>query len=292
MNQRITRRAALAGAAAAGLAVPAAAGPCSRQGYGEDVIRAWADRRTLRAPDPALTMEEAICIQDAFVDALRGQAGDPVGWKLGLTSAAMRQQLGVDRPVAGRLLERMLSPEGRSFSHDFGALPIVEADMLVTVRDEWVNDARTPNDVALHLWSLRPFLELPDLMLAEGEPITAETAVAINVGARYGVYGPEIAMDWSRDGIAALARMQVTLTEGLRREVSRAPGSAILGHPLNAVVELVRQLGERGERLRAGDIVSLGSFGAPAVPDRGETYTARYEGVPGAGRLQVSVAFT
>ena len=255
-------------------------------------MRAWSDKRTLRAPQPPLSMAEALCIQDAVVDFQRAQAGDPVGGKLGLTSAAMRKQLGVDRPVAGRLLARMLVPEGKGFPHDFGARPILEADMLVTVKDEWINDARTPQEVALHLLTLRPFIELPDLMLAEGEKLTAETVIAINVGARHGVYGREISVLPTRAFVDSLATMQVTLTEGLRTEIARAPGAAILDHPFNAVVELAAQLYERGERLAAGDIVSLGSFGPPAVPRRGQTYTARYEGIAGVGPLQVAVPIT
>jgi 2-keto-4-pentenoate hydratase len=292
MTIRTSRRAALAGLAAGLASGRAAAGPCSLHGYGIEIARAWSDRRTLLAPKPPLSMSEALCIQEALVEFQRGQLGDPIGWKLGLTSAAMRRQLGIDRPIAGRLLSRMLQPEGASFRSDFGARPAVEADMLVTVKDEWVNDARTPMDVALHLLTMRPFIELPDLMLAEGQPFTAETAAAVNVGARHGVYGREISVFPTREFVDSLAKMQVTLSEGTRNVIGKAPGAAILDHPFNAVIELASQLYDRGERLSAGDMISLGSFGPPGTPRRGQTYTARYDGIAGGGPIQVSVAIT
>ena len=263
---------------------------CSPGRFEDDLLRAWPRAQTVRAPRTPLSASEALCVQNTLVDWLRGSQGDPVGWKLGLTSAAARRQFGVERPVAGRLLERMLRPEGASFSPDYAGRPIIEADMLVIVKDEWINDARTPMEVALHLLTLRPFIEVADLVLAEGEKLTAETIIAINVGARYGVYGREIAVEPTHAFVDALARMTVTLTEGIRTEVARAPGSAILDHPFNAVIELAAQLYERGDRLSAGDVISLGSFGAPAVPRRGQNYTARYEGLPG-GPLSVAVAF-
>jgi len=267
-----------------------AAAPCASGRWDDDLIRAWPRAQTIRAPQPPLTMTEAICVQNQLVEWLRGTQGEAVGWKLGLTAAAARRQFGVNRPVAGRLLERMLVPEGRSFSPDYAARPILEADMLALVRDEWINDARTPMEVAVHLRTLRPFIEIADVVFAEGEKLTAESIIAVNVGARYGVFGPDISVYQTREFVDALATMTVTLHEGTR-EVARAPGSALLDHPFNAIIELVAQLYERGERLSAGDLVSLGSFGAPATPRRGQTYTARYIGLPLERPVTVKVDF-
>jgi len=61
--------------------------------------------------------------------------------------------------------------------------------------------------------------------------------------------------------------------------LARAPGSALLGHPLNALAWLVQDLRAQGRRLRAGEHVSLGGF-SPALPvQAGRTYTATYEGL-------------
>jgi 2-keto-4-pentenoate hydratase len=65
--------------------------------------------------------------------------------------------------------------------------------------------------------------------------------------------------------------------ENGERELARAPGTALLGHPLNVLPWLAQDLAARGQRLRAGDLVSLGGF-SPALPtEPGRTYTVRYE---------------
>ena len=88
----------------------------------------------------------------------------------------------------------------------------------------------------------------------------------------------------------ALARMQVVMTDETGRELSRATGRALLGHPLNAVLWLVRDLRKSGKRLKAGEVLSLGAFSRPAPPRKGAVITVRYEGLPG-GTAEVRVRF-
>jgi len=84
-----------------------------------------------------------------------------------------------------------------------------------------------------------------------------------------------------------LAAMTVTLSDDTR-ELARAPGSALLGHPLNALAWLVADLRAQGRRLRAGEHVSLGGF-SPALPvQAGRSYTATYSGL-GAQPISVTV---
>ena len=66
-------------------------------------------------------------------------------------------------------------------------------------------------------------------------------------------------------------------------------GSALLGHPLNVLPWLAQDLASRGQRLRAGDLVSLGGF-SPALPvEAGRTYVVRYEGLVPGQSVAVSV---
>ena len=75
--------------------------------------------------------------------------------------------------------------------------------------------------------------------------------------------------------------MTVVMRDQDGKELGKAPGAAILGHPLNAVVWLAQDVAKSGGRLRAGDILSLGSFTAPNFTKPGTRVTVTYEGLPG-----------
>lgn len=271
-------------------ATPALAqGPCGPVDHAAALAEAWLKRAPAKSPAPALTFQEAVCTQAALVQRLTETMGPVIGYKAGLTSPTAQQQIGVPHPVAGVLLAKMVLKDGATVPANFGPRPLFEADMLVTVRDARVNQARTPLEVARHLGTLQPFIELPDLALAQGEPMTGPVVVAINVGARLGVAGAPVPVTASAEFVDALAAMQVVLTAD-GQEISRAPGKVILDHPLNAVVFLAEEMQRRGTPLKAGDILSLGSFSRLMPPKPGQKVTARYEGLP-SGPMTVSVAF-
>jgi 2-keto-4-pentenoate hydratase len=127
--------------------------------------------------------------------------------------------------------------------------------------------------------SIRPFIELPDLVTAKEQPITGAVLTAINSGARLGVLGKPIAA--TPEMADALGKMTVIMRDQDGKELGKAPGAAILGHPLNAVVWLAQDVANGGGKLRAGDMLSLGSFSAPMPPKPGMKVTVTYEGLPG-----------
>ncbi|GEM88804.1 2-keto-4-pentenoate hydratase [Oceanithermus desulfurans] len=239
------------------------------------------------APAPAVaTVDEGLDFQAAFVRGLIPIAGDPVGYKVGLTSRAVQERFGVDHPLRGVLLERMLLAGGAVVPARFGAVPIAEADLMVRVGDAGVNQAKTPEEVLRHLDAVIPFIELPDLMLKKGEPLNGATITAINVGARLGVLGRPIPVEATPEFARALAEMQVyvSVDDAL---VMKVPGKAILGHPLNAVIWLAGDLARRGEALKPGDLVSLGSLGKPLRPQPGQTLWVGYSFGRWGGEVKV-----
>jgi len=274
----------------AAMASPALADCTPDTGEAADLlVENWRDLSPAAAPtiaDPA----HAICVQNAVVAELQGDLGERSGWKVGLTSAAAQQNFGVDQPVAGQLLAHMMVEEGATVARGFGARPIAEADLIVTVADPAIMDASTPMEALDHLESFIPFIELADLMVAEGEPLSGDIITAINVGARSGVMGTPVALEADDTTFGALASMTVRIEDG-GELVAEIPGAAILGHPLNAVVWLVNHLADRGETLAAGDMISLGSFGAPMPPGDLDQLTVTYTGLPFDTDPSVSVRF-
>lgn len=234
-----------------------------------------------------MSMEEAVRIRDGLVSELSASQGKVVGYKAGLTNPAVQKRFGTNSPVRGVLLEKMLLDDGAEVPVKFGAIPFFEADLVVVVKDEGINQARTPADVIKHLASIRPFIELPDLVTAKEQPLTAAVITSFNVGARLGVLGKPVAP--APEMVEALGKMTVVMRDQDGKELARVPGAAILGHPLNAVVWLADDVARSGGRLRAGDVLSLGSFTPPNFQKAGMTITVTYEGLP--GNPSVSVRF-
>jgi 2-keto-4-pentenoate hydratase len=240
-------------------------------------------------------MATARCIADKVVEIgeTQGDWGPPVGYKVGLTSKAMQEKLGVAQPVWGRLTQAMLRPEGELVPANYAARPIVEADLLVTIADAGINEVTTPEEAAKHVSAVTPFIELADLVFAEGEKVTAERIVAINVGATLGIVGESRPM--TPELAAALPQMYVAMT-AYNLTQWRQPATVLMGHPLQPLVWLVAALQAEGRSLQPGDVVSLGSFGPPLLltaEDEGESVTVSYKGASGTDVLDdVSVTFS
>jgi len=245
--------------------------------------------REARGLGKNLTMREGLAVQQIFVKKLQPTLGKQVGYKVGLVSREMQQRFGVEAPVRGVLLEKMLLSNEAVIPTNFAVRPLFEADLIVVVKDKDINEAQSILEVADHLSHVVAFIELPDVFLATNPPPTGASLTAGNVGARLGVVGRRVPVLGTADFVKSLAEMTVTITDNTGAVLGRERGGVILDHPLNAVLWLMEDLHESGIKLRAGDLISLGSIKAMPAP-RGKSVTVKYDGLPG-GPLDVSVRF-
>ena len=253
-----------------------AAGPafadCPPPAQMQDAARAWL--AGARLPDPGTaTVEDAACAYDAYRAALEAGMGPPVGWKVGFTSKPAQDRFGVTAPVAGALFAPMILQDGAEVSLTGSRAPFYEADLIVTVADATINNATTREQVAAALSDVRPFIELPDMALAEGVKPTGPIMAAYGVIPWRGVIGQGVAMADLSDPVADLAALTVTLTaEGA--EPVAGTGGMLLGHPLDVVLWLI---GHGGARLEPGQVISLGSLSPLVEATPGVTVTADYQ---------------
>lgn len=249
----------------------------------------WAQLKPARGLSKDMPMDDAFCMRDMLVKELGKSQGKVVGYKAGLTNKAVQERFGYPQPVRGTLFEKMLLQDGAEVAAKFGSRPVFEADMVVEVKDEGINQATTPLEVLQHLSKIYPFIELPDLVVAEGEPLNGVVITAINVGARLGVLGKPFAAAATPETVSALAQMKVVMRDQDGKELAKGSGAGILDQPLNAVIWLAQDLAKAGLKLRAGDLLSLGSFSPLLPPKAGTRVTVSYEGLP--GNPSVSVGF-
>jgi len=259
---------------------------CPTQTEIDDKVRRFLVLQTVPNPAAGMTPEGAACGARKFVAALVPSQGPVIGYKAGLTNPAVQQRFGLSAPLRGTLLQKMMLADGAELPAKFGARPFLEPDLVVEVGSSAVHDARTPVEVLAALRSVRPFIELPDTLVEDPSKINAATLVANNVGARLGVLGKPVPVRADAAFADALQAMRVRTVDETGKEIGAAPGSAILGHPLNAVIWLAAELRKDGITLQPGDLLSLGAFGMGAA-EAGRTVTVTYEGLPGNPSVRV-----
>jgi 2-keto-4-pentenoate hydratase len=254
----------------------------------DNLVSRYIARQPAANPPDKLTAFGAACGRDKFTSRLGEHYGRVVGYKAGLTNAAVQQRFGYPSPVRGTLFEKMILRDGAVVPAQFGARPLFEADLVVEVASSAIHDAKTPLEVLRNLRAIYPFIELPDLVLEDATRVDGLVLTYLNVGARLGVLGAPIPARADPAMVTALADMTVRLVDPSGKLLDAGKGSAILDQPLNAAIWLARDLRRAGITLQPGDLLSLGSFTKLLPPVAGSGARAIYEGLPGNPSVSVS----
>jgi 2-keto-4-pentenoate hydratase len=237
--------------------------------------------KTLGPPDKPLTIVDAYDIQDRYVALLRGEHGDPVGYKVGLTSATMQKFCGIDHPIAGVVLAKRLLRSGASVRRaDYGRLGL-EFEVAVRIKSDVPVTAApcTADMIAPHVGGVGTAIELLDDRAADYSSLDVLSLIADNSW-NGGIVLSEFSPQWP-DLEAILGRATkngAALGEGHGRD--------ILGHPFNSVAWLATQLNSRGVGLKAGQVVMTGSVMKTDFPDAAASYRFDFEGL---GVVEVQV---
>ncbi len=261
----------------------------------EDIAHGLADgyikEYTVKPPPEGLTMEEALLVQKEFIQQIGRAYGQAVGYKVGLTNRRVQERFGIDEPVRGFILERMLRRSPATVPFGFGTRLMMEGDLIVEIKDESINRATTIEEALKGISRVIPFVELPDLLYEEGTRLNAPLVVAINVGARLGVIGEPIEVEPTKEWLERLSSFRVALYDQRGEKVAEGTGANVMDHPLNVILWLARSLKKQGKKLKRGDIVSVGSI-TPLLPvkERG-TVKAVYRGLSPEGDVELTVTF-
>ncbi|MBI1397221.1 MAG: hypothetical protein GC151_14710 [Betaproteobacteria bacterium] len=260
----------------------------------EHMIDAMARAFLSKASGPILpsdtSLADAYCAQEKYLARLGKDLGRPVGYKAGLVNKPIQKRFGANEPLSGVMFAPMVLPSGTTLDARYGVRPAYEADLIVTVKDEQINEARTPEEALRNLGEVVPFIELLDLVPGEPKQLNLATIAAYNVVSRHGVMGKGIPVQVTPEFAEALAKMVSVTTDDTGRVIQVARGSDMLGNPLNVVLWLVRHVNDQGHRLHSGDLLSLGAMGTFRATEAGRTIKVRYTGLPG-GESEAVVTF-
>ncbi|GAA2796103.1 2-keto-4-pentenoate hydratase [Crossiella cryophila] len=204
-----------------------------------------------------------------------------LGRKIGLTSPAVQQQLGVDQPDFGVLLADMAFPDRAALPTERLVAPRVEAEVAFVLGADLTAGPFDEQSVAASVAYAVAALEIVDSRIA-GWDITFADTVADNASAGLFVLGTE------RVRLAEFVPREVAMSMSVNDVVvSTGTGAATLGDPLTALAWLATTALELGDPLRAGEVVLTGALG-PVVPvQAGDRVAAT---ITGLGRVRASFA--
>jgi 2-keto-4-pentenoate hydratase len=231
------------------------------------------DRRALAPLTDAhdLSVAGAYAVQDALVARRVARGERVVGAKLGFTSRAMREAMGVTEPNYGWLTDAMVLDGPRL---DAGALihPRVEPEIGFRLGTPPRGPGARAADVLAATEAVFPCLEVVDSRFA-GYRFRVADNIADNSSAARLRCGPET----PPDGIDLRRAAVVLELDG--EPAATATGAAALGDPAAAVAWLVNALHAAGRALEPGSIVISGGLTAAFPIAAGSRVAARIDGL-------------
>lgn len=191
-----------------------------------------------------------------------------VGRKIGLTSAAVQQQLGVDQPDFGALFDDMEYLDGSEVPSTRLIQPKVEAEVAFVMGQDLSDDVPAYGEFVASIACCLPALEIVDSAIADWKITLADT-VADNASCGLYVLGTQpVSLERLQ-----LAELPMTLTKN-GVVVSTGTGAACMGHPLRAAYWLARTMAAQSQGLRAGETILSGALGPMVSLRAGDRITA------------------
>ncbi len=207
-----------------------------------------------------------------------------VGWKIAATSVAGQKHIGVDGPLAGRMLaEKMIADGGRA-SIATNRMRVAEPEFAFRMARALSPRAApyTVDEVMSAVGDLVLCIELPDSRFKDFARVGGPSLIADNACARELVIGPIVTADWRSLDLAAHA---VHAKVGARY-TRDGIGRNVLGDPRLALTWLVNEVTALGLTLGAGELVTTGTCVVPLEIEPGDRVFADF-GV--LGSVSVSV---
>jgi len=250
----------------------------------ETVARQLERALTTKQPIPPLTEtlgpltpEQAYAIQTRWTELRIAQGERVIGRKIGLTSRAMQEQMGVREPDYGSLWASRFFPArgGRAeIPTEILIQPRVEGEIAFLIGRRLEGPGVTLQQVLAATEAVALSVEIVDSRIEAWRIKLADT---IADDASFGAFtvGP-----WSRALVHEDLRTLGMIIHKNGEVATEGIGAAALGHPARCVAWLANKLAEFGIALEPGDIVLSGSLARALPATRGDVFVVELHGQP------------
>lgn len=232
----------------------------------------------LTAVHPDIDVVDAYEIQLINIRQRIAEGATVAGHKVGLSSKAMQEMMGVDEPDYGHLLADMEVFEDVPIPAANYLFPRVEVEVGFILADDLPGAGCTEDDVLAATAAFVPAIELIDTRIKDWKIALCDT-IADNASSAGWVLGPQRVSPKDID----IKAIDAVLTRN-GEVVAEGRSDAVLGNPVTAVAWLARKVDSFGVRLKAGDIVLPGSCTRAIDARSGDAFVADFAGL-GSVRL-------
>lgn len=228
--------------------------------------------KSISSENPEIEIADAYAIQLLNIRNEIANGKKVTGKKIGLTSLAMQNLLGVNRPDFGYLLDSMEVKDG-TVERSSLLQPKVEGELAFVLKADLKGPNVTADDVIKATAYVVPSIEIVDSRIANWKINIIDT-IADNASSGMYVVGKEMINPKDTD----LLSIKMKLYKN-GEYINQGIGSDILGDPAIAVAWLANTLSEYGATLNKGEIILSGAFSAALAAEAGDEFTAVYENI-------------
>jgi len=218
---------------------------------------------------PDIEFEDSYTISGEVARRTIESGAELIGYKVGLTSIAMRRASKIDEPDYGFLYKHFLHPDGARLKHADYCLPRVELELAFVLKDALAGPGVTMLDVMRATEYVVPSIELIDARVDEPRKIF-DTIADNGAGAGLILGGRPV-----RPHDIDLRMVTGVLYRNTEIEETGV-SCGVMGHPANGVAWLANKLHEIGVQLHPGQILLAGSFVRPVHAKVGDTIRADF----------------
>lgn len=247
----------------------------------EDLARRLDEAIRTGTAIPQLSAQEALTLDDAYAVQragirLRTERGELVsGAKLGFTSKAKAEQMGVSDVIIGVLTDAMAVPAKATLGLGRGIHPRVEPEVAFLLGDD-VDPTAPGADLAAAVTHVAPALEVIDSRYRDFQFSLADV-VADNTSASAYTVGEWVPVTQVRADLDLAALKVVLSVDGI--EAARGSTADILGDPWAALPAIARMAARHGQTLRRGAVLLAGAATAAVPLSAGAAVTATMAGL-------------
>ncbi|MBZ5751551.1 2-keto-4-pentenoate hydratase [Metabacillus rhizolycopersici] len=239
----------------------------------EHLLQAEVEKKTVKPLTdlyPDMTVDEAYQVQLKAIDQKVKDGQRIVGKKIGLTSLAMQELLGVDQPDYGHLLDSMEVSNNGVITMNRVFQPKVEAEIAFVLHKDLKGPSVTIEDVLDATEYIVPALEIVDSRIVDWR-IKLQDTIADNASCGLFVLGDKRFSVTDLD----LTKIEMNLYQN-GELMNTGYGSAVLGNPAKCVAWLANKLFEYDVILKAGEVILSGALSAAVNAQKGDRFTAEF----------------